>query len=698
MAIQQQTVPTIAPHRSKAFLVGGVIAPIFLVISIAFVALIKMREQAESRIAVATQNLAQTMTLTIDGQIDTIDVALQAVADDIGENTSSEKFSDREITEILSRQQRRLPLIDHLWASNERGDVVYGVGISNPTPNIADRDYFLKQLNSKGQNIFISKPVFGKVNKKWIWVFSRKIENRNREFKGVAFAVIFTDRVQEIFDKIKMESGGSIALRDDNLGLIARSTYEKSNPIAIGDSKISKPFEEMLSINMNEGTYSSDGTGPDTFIRTYSYRRSEKYGFLVNVGLSREHALADWHQQATIIAGLVLAFAAAAIALSLTLHRAWNRQKHDMQMLIESKETLHAAQRIANLGHYTYDVTVDHWESSDVLDSLFGIGTDYVRDAEHWLALIAPESREEMAAYLKEIMAHGEKFERQYPIQRQSTGEIRWVSGLGNIERDANGVAVRMAGTIQDITERVVAEQAMLERTELLTQSNADLEQFAYVASHDLQTPLRNIISYSQLLTRRYKGKLDSDADDFIDFIIDNSMKMSKLITDLLEYSRITSQTRPLELVSASEAANQALANLRHELEESKAEVEIGKLPLVLADTPHLVSLFQNLIGNAIKYRSEDRSPRISISAIRESAKFWRFAVSDNGVGIDPEYHGKIFEIFQRLTPTSDVRGTGIGLTLCRRIVQRFGGTIWVESNPGLGSTFFFRLREGSET
>ena len=199
-------------------------------------------------------------------------------------------------------------------------------------------------------------------------------------------------------------------------------------------------------------------------------------------------------------------------------------------------------------------------------------------------------------------------------------------------------------------------------------------------------------------MTRRYKGKLDSDADDFIDFIIDNSMKMSKLITDLLEYSRITSQTRPLELVSASEAVNQALANLRHEIEESKAEVEIGKLPLVLADTPHLVSLFQNLIGNAIKYRSEDRLPRITITADRGIAKFWQFAVNDNGVGIDPEYYGKIFEIFQRLSPTSDIQGTGIGLTLCRRIVRRFGGTIWVESEPGIGTTFHFKLRGGSET
>ncbi|MBF0324714.1 MAG: HAMP domain-containing protein [Alphaproteobacteria bacterium] len=232
----------------------------------------------------------------------------------------------------------------------------------------------------------------------------------------------------------------------------------------------------------------------------------------------------------------------------------------------------------------------------------------------------------------------------------------------------------------------------MSEREEALRQSNAELERFAYVASHDLQTPLRNIASYSQLLERRYKGRLDQDADQFITFIVDGAKHMSRLINDLLSYSRITSQGRPLVPVSAHQAAALALADLQLVIAEAGGQVELVPLPEVLADEPQLVSLFQNLIGNAIKYRAAGRPPVVRISVGDHSASHWIFMVADNGIGIESQYFGKIFELFQRLSPSGDVDGTGIGLALCQRLVTRFGGTIGVDSIPGQGSTFWFTL------
>jgi len=254
-------------------------------------------------------------------------------------------------------------------------------------------------------------------------------------------------------------------------------------------------------------------------------------------------------------------------------------------------------------------------------------------------------------------------------------------------------IAMRRDGEqkLRDSVEMLAKQREDLER------SNAELEQFAYIASHDLQTPLRNIVSYSQLLERSYKDRLDDDANLFIGFIIDNGKRMTALIKDLLRYSRISNPSEPLAAISAAEAVRQAIKNLDTALEENQAEITLGELPLVIATGPQLVSLFQNLLSNAIRYRAADRAPRISVTAEPDGAGMWRFAVSDNGIGIDPLYHEKIFEIFQRLHPSGEREGTGIGLTMCRRILHRFGGKIWLSSTPGQGSTFFFTLHAANK-
>ena len=261
---------------------------------------------------------------------------------------------------------------------------------------------------------------------------------------------------------------------------------------------------------------------------------------------------------------------------------------------------------------------------------------------------------------------------------------------------DDRGAVIGVLGIFWEITERKLAEQALREKTDLLTHSNADLEQFAYVASHDLQTPLRNIVHFSQLLERRYAGRFDADADDFIKFIVASAKQMTHLIDDLLEYSRVPSQSRTLNPTPAGEALAQAMNNLSLDLARTGREVSVGDLPVVLAEPTHLTSLFQNLLENSLKYRAPGRPLKLSVTAERQEPDSWRFAVADNGIGIDPLYHDKIFEIFQRLDPGTEVEGTGIGLTLCRRIVHRFGGSIWLESTPGAGTTFFFTVKDGS--
>jgi PAS domain S-box-containing protein len=253
----------------------------------------------------------------------------------------------------------------------------------------------------------------------------------------------------------------------------------------------------------------------------------------------------------------------------------------------------------------------------------------------------------------------------------------------------AEGILVTAA--IRDITTRKTAEAHLLNKVEELNRSNEELGQFAYIASHDLQEPLRMVASYTQLLSRRYKGKLDSDADEFISFAVDGASRMQRLIQDLLIYSRVGTKGNDLLDTSSEEALQQALLNLRGSIEESGAVVTHDPLPAVLADETQLIQLFQNLVGNAIKYQNPG-VPRIHISVAVNGEKKWIFSVKDNGLGIDPQYFERIFGMFQRLHKREEFAGTGIGLAICKKIAERHGGSISVESQPGQGSTFHFAL------
>ena len=261
---------------------------------------------------------------------------------------------------------------------------------------------------------------------------------------------------------------------------------------------------------------------------------------------------------------------------------------------------------------------------------------------------------------------------------------------------DKNGKIVAMIAQGQDITERKKAEEALRIAVENLKHSNSELEQFAYVASHDLQEPLRMVTSYTQLLERRYKGKLDADADEFIAYAVDGANRMRLLIDDLLSYSRVGRLGKPLKHVESELALDVALKNLQRAIEENGAVVTHDQLPEVNADEGQLVSLIQNLISNAIKFHGKE-PPRIHVSAQHHQETEYLFSVRDNGIGIDPQYFDRLFKVFQRLHTKEEYPGTGIGLAVCKKIVERHGGRIWLESQPGKGTTAYFTLSNKKE-
>ncbi len=248
---------------------------------------------------------------------------------------------------------------------------------------------------------------------------------------------------------------------------------------------------------------------------------------------------------------------------------------------------------------------------------------------------------------------------------------------------------------VRDVTEsKAIRHQLERQATEL-KRSNEELEQFAYVASHDLQEPLRMVSGYTQLLQRRYSGKLDKDADEFIDFAVQGVKRMQALIADLLAYSRVASRGKAPVEVELADVMEQVLANLQATIEESGAEIKAPLLPSLPGDPVQFVQLFQNLIANGIKFHG-NAPPKIEIEQ-QENPLYWQFCIKDNGIGIESEYREKIFVIFQRLHTRDKYPGTGIGLAICKKIVDRHGGKIWVESEPGKGSRFCFTLPKVQE-
>jgi PAS domain S-box-containing protein len=322
---------------------------------------------------------------------------------------------------------------------------------------------------------------------------------------------------------------------------------------------------------------------------------------------------------------------------------------------------------------------------NQVFASRFGIDPAHVGGTNLWNYFPPDVSAERRIAVAGVVMAGK-------PVVTSDVRDGRYLSNSIYPLKDNAGIVRRIAVYSRDISEQVWAEQKIKSYVAEIERSNEDLEQFAYVASHDLREPLRQVASYVALLDRRYAAQLDDDARQFIAYAREGVTRMDQLILDLLEYSRI-GRGQPLAPMESGPAAQIAIDNLKTVLADSGGSVAIqSPLPRVLASEPQLIRLFQNLIGNGLKYHRDGISPLITISAITDD-KFATFTIADNGIGIESEYFERIFGIFQRLHIRTQYPGTGIGLAVCRKVVERHEGHIWVESTPGEGSCFYFSLK-----
>jgi PAS domain S-box-containing protein len=360
----------------------------------------------------------------------------------------------------------------------------------------------------------------------------------------------------------------------------------------------------------------------------------------------------------------------------------------------ESHERLNLALKASGVGTWNLDIAENRIILDEFTNPLFGYPAgEYTAEFDLFLKMIHRGDRARVEQEIRDVASAGGSYESGFRVVWPD-GTVRDLSARGKVVAGAG--RTRMTGVFWDITERKLAEARLTRLLVELERSNKELELFAYVASHDLQEPLRMVSSYTQLLERRYSDKLDDDAREFIGYAVDGANRMQRLINDLLEFSRLSTRGKPLERTDVAELLGNVRVNLSVAIEETGALVTNDPLPVVAADAGQLGQLLQNLVGNGIKFRNGG-NPQVHVRAV-ENEQHWEFSVRDNGIGIEQQYFDRIFVIFQRLHTKGDYPGTGIGLALCKRIVERHGGKIWVESRPDEGSTFFFTIPKLAHT
>lgn len=379
------------------------------------------------------------------------------------------------------------------------------------------------------------------------------------------------------------------------------------------------------------------------------------------------------------------------------LRKEIDERRHVESLLQKERDVLHLsesrlaeAQRIAHLGNWDWNVVTNELYWSPEIYRIFGLEVNlFEATYTAFLERVHPEDREYVINAVNEAVLNRKPYSINHRIIRPD-GSLRTVHEQGEVTFGGDGRALRMAGTVEDITTLKETEEKLRQSIVELERSNADLEHFAYVASHDLQEPLRMIGSFSQLIEQGYRDRLDEEGEEYLQFVISGAQRMQQLINDLLNFSRVATRAVPFTPVDFNIIMDNALRNLIKRVEKTNAVITCDHLPSIQADESQFIQVFQNLLSNAMKFRRKE-PPRIHVSAA-QLQEFWQFSVSDNGMGIDRDYFDKIFILFQRLNSLKKYHGTGIGLAICKKIVERHGGRIWVDSETGKGSTFFFTI------
>ena len=583
-----------------------------------------------------------------------------------------------ELQDALAAVQREYRGIVSMTATDADGYAFANtVGVA-PGYSLGDRSYFLRLKEQNSDAPVLSEVIYGRLSKRWGVQIARRIRGTDGGFAGMVVANLgLSENFSDFYANLGLPQGNIILLKDLRHKVMVRWPVQEE---LFGQVLDSPDVTQRLNRNITEAIYRSHSP-VDGKRRLLGFRKLANYPCYVIFGVADSDYLANWWAalfRAVLVA--LLAVIAAVIGTALF------RRKLELGGALQvSEENARALLNATTDAAALFDLKGTLLRANAVLAERLGRTPQQMVGANLW-DLFSPDGMDQRRQAVAEAIASGQ------PVALEDCQDDRHY--LHNIHpvTNADGHVDRIAVFSRDVTRQFEAEARVSATLQKVERSNADLEQFAYIASHDLREPLRMVSSYVSLLGRRYADRLDDDARQFIAYAAEGAGRMDRLILDLLEYSRLRRWSEEMVPTAAAEALAVALNNLQTAISEADAIITAEPLPQVIADPTQLARLFQNLIGNALKYRAENRRLDLRIGAERQGDR-WMFFVRDNGIGIEPEYHERIFGIFQRLHTRDKYEGTGIGLAICRGIVDRHGGRIWVESVPGESTTFRFTIK-----
>lgn len=359
--------------------------------------------------------------------------------------------------------------------------------------------------------------------------------------------------------------------------------------------------------------------------------------------------------------------------------------------LKENQRQLNEAQQLAAMGSWEWDVINNVVTCSDGLYTMYGLPTNAsIQRVEDLTGFVHPDDRDKVDDILQRVMVEKQQYEVYYRIVTP-TGLVKYIHGRRNVELNENGEIAKILAISLDVTQSMVQEKELQAKTEQLERTVNHLRKFAYATSHDLKEPIRGMIGYAQMLQTKYKGELNDEMESKLDLIAGEGKRLVAMVESVMEFSRAEVLEKKTEVVDMQLVVNEVKRILQFNLQQNNVELVVEPLPKIMADHNQVLVLMQNLIGNAIKY-NESLKPRVEIKVLETQNHFWHFTVSDNGIGFDMKYGQRIFEMFRRLNSRKEYQGSGIGLAICKNVVESYGGKIWAESVEGVGSKFHFTL------
>jgi len=639
-----------------------------------------------------TLNYAKILEARVDATMRRVDGVLAATALAVPaqafEPNAESKFP--QINASLDALVTNFPEALASRVIDANGQLRYTSGLQAKTPfRFSDRDWFQQVLSAPAGVTYISQTHIGRVAQEPTIVVARALRNENGKVVGIAVVPLALNVFQQQFKTLRLGARGVVGLRRaDDHTLLLRWPHlpeEVNKPLNASNPIVQGVQAGLAHFNVHIASQ-TDGTQ-----RIFGVTHGPSHPFYVVVGIARESALAQWRQQAFVVGALSVYLAAMAFWM---LWRLWvsAAQKVAIQTSLLESEV-----HLAGVIHSAMDAIISIDSGHRVVlfnpaaQQMFG-HTEASMLGQPLDALIPAQFRAQHGDHVRSFSTQG-AMDRRMGGSRQLFGlradgtEFPVEASISRFRSHAQWHATVI---LRDITQRRAAEMALADSQSELARSNADLEQFAYAASHDLIEPLRSVASSVQLLQKRYGGQLDARADEFIAHAVSGATRMKTLIDDLLAFSRVASQQRQAEDISMEYAVSEAVKNLGTAIAESNAKITLDPLPHVQGHSTQITQLLQNLLANAIKFRG-DKAAVVHVGARQEGAH-WVFSVADQGIGIDAKHLARVFELFKRLHTREEYAGTGIGLALCKKIVERHGGRVWVESTPGQGACFYFTL------